>query len=377
MPEYYAPTTLGLEGALEQELRALGAVQVETRPGGCRFQGDAAFGQAACLHLRTAVRVQEFLIGGEVSSAQDLYEWARTLPWEEIVPPDRTLAVDAALTKSPFPHASATALTIKDAVVDRVRAKLGNRPSVSKDSPDVPLRLIMHGRHARLYRDLAGESLHKRGYRQIQVKSPLNEAIAAGLLLLTGCPNGVALLDPMCGSGTFLIEAALIAKRRAPGWNREFAFERWPGFDAAAFNAMKTRAAEQELALADLPPLFGSDQHAGALEIARQSAARAGVGDAIHFEVKPIDRLVPSFDRFQVVVNPPWGERLDEEETTHIAWADLGRFLHERCRGQRAHVLSGNADLTRHLGLRASRRYALRTGPIDCRFLTYEIDERR
>lgn len=206
------------------------------------------------------------------------------------------------------------------------------------------------------------------------MKSPLNEAIAAGILLLSGWDRASPIVDPMCGSGTFPIEAAMMAADRAPGLRRHYAFERWPDFDDHCWRALRQEAHER--ALPSLPfEIEGSDRHEGAIRLARKGAAAAGVADLVRFSVSGAADLVPRTPPRWVFVNPPYGERLGEGEDLVRSWRDLGRFLHERCGGASAFVLSGNAELTKHLGLRAARKWVVRNGPIDCRLVRYDIFE--
>jgi putative N6-adenine-specific DNA methylase len=276
---------------------------------------------------------------------------------------------DSAITHSGF-----AALTVKDAVCDRYRARLGKRPSVDVRDPTLPIKLVLNRDRATLYLNLSGESLHKRGWRPIQVKSPLNEAIAAGLLLLSGWDRKSPLVDPMCGSGTLAIEAACLAADRAPGMLRRFAFERFADFDAKLWADLHHEAAKR--AKLSLPFLIeGADRHEGALSLAHRSVRAAQVEGLVKLSSAPLESFVPAAgDPFTgtVVVNPPWGERLAGDDVEQ-SWRDLGRFLHQRCQGATAFVLSGHSELPRLLGLKASRKWPVMSGPIECRWLRYEI----
>jgi len=369
---YFAPCTLGLEAALVMELEALGAQEIQRRPGGASFRGGRELGYAANLWLRSAIRVQEQILLAPAGGREALYDAVARLSWQRFMDVDQTLAIDASVRDSAITHSSFAALTAKDAIVDQFRAALGRRPSVDTDDPDLPLKLVLQKDVLTLYRNLSGTSLHKRGWRPVQVKSPLNEATAAGILLLSGWDRASPLCDPMCGSGTLLIEAACLAADRAPGAGRRFAFERWPDFDAALWSRLRQEAAAR--ARPTLPfALEGADRHAGALAIARRSAEAAGVANLLQLSVAEAATWQPSVAPAIVVCNPPWGERLGEGEDLQQSWRDLGRFLHERCAGARAFVLCGNAELTRHLGLRADRRWTVMNGPIECRLLQYEV----
>lgn len=370
--EFFAPCTLGLESALEQELADLGAAEIEPVGGGVRFHGDRRLGYLANLWLRSAIRVQELLGRFEVASRDDLYAAVGSIDWSVHLALDRTLAIDASVDHPEIRHSKFAALVVKDAIVDQFRARSGRRPSVDRAHPDLPLKLVIQREGASLWRNLSGASLHKRGYREIQVRSPLNEATAAGLLLLTDWDRASALVDPMCGSGTLVIEAAMLAADIAPGRHRRFAFERWPDFDGTLWHELREEAAAR--VRSSLPFLLeGADRHSGALDLARQGARAAGVAELVRFTRAPLRKYVPGAAPSVVVVNPPYGERLGEGADLVAAWRDLGAFLHERTPGATAWILCGSKELTRHLGLKASKRLPVKNGPIDCRFLRYAI----
>lgn len=373
--DYFATCTLGLEAVLADELQELGAREVRPIKGGAAFAGDLALGYRANLWLRSATRVQELLLEFPARDERQLYEGARSLDWDLLMRLDQTLAVEASVRDSALTHSGFVALKVKDAIVDQFRDRAGERPNVDARHPHLPLFLMLKRDRAALYRNLSGPSLHKRGYRPIQVKSPLNEATAAGLLLLSGWDRKSALVDPMCGSATFLIEAAWMALDVAPGIKRSFAFEKWVDCDAAAWSTLRKEAlARRKTAL---PFRFeGADRHAGSLTLAKLAVESAGVAANVDLTQAAIGDFVPRSEAFTVCVNPPWGERVGEGEDLAASWQDLGRFLHRKCGGRTACVLSGDEGLTRHLGLRASLRFPVRNGPIDCRWLRYDVFEK-
>ncbi len=373
---FFAACTKGLEPALEGELQELGAEEIHVRRGGVAFQGDRRLGYAANLWLRSAIRVQEQLLNATVHTADDLYDAVAGVDWNEWITPDLTLALFSSVRDAPsMRHSGFVTLKAKDAIVDVVREKHGSRPSIDRKNPDLPIKLVLQGSRLLLYRDYSGQSLHKRGYRPIQVKSPLNEATAAGLLLMSDWDRASPLVDPMCGSGTFPIEAALLAADRAPGINRKFPFQRWPDFDAKVWAELREEAkarAQRTLAF----PIEGADRHRGALELAKRGAWEANVDALVEFTVADARAFVPKVRPGVVVCNPPYGERLGDDEEVVDSWVALGNFLHQQCGGATAWLLSGNREVTRHLGLRVSKRIPVMNGPIDCRWLQYEIRER-
>lgn len=374
MPQYFAACTLGLEEVLARELEALGAGAIESRRGGAAFAGDVGLGYAACLWLRSAVRVQEELARGFVRDRDDLYALAGSVDWAKAITHLQTIAVDASVRDSFANDTRFPVLVVKDAVCDQFRRLTGKRPSVERERPDLPLKLVLHGEDAILYRDLGGEPLHKRGYRsEAQHRASLNEALAGGLLLLTEWDRRSPLCDPMCGAATFLVEAAWLATDRAPGLSRSFAFERWRDVDLAAWRALfddaEARAAKGE---ADLPPLAGNDRHPGAIALARQSLQAAGLAGKVALAQGDVAAYEPPQPPRQVVVNPPYGERLRDEDP-EPSWRALGEFLRERCSGASAHVLSGDPALSALLGLKSARKHPVSNGPIDCRWLRYDV----
>ncbi|MDX1503514.1 MAG: THUMP domain-containing protein [Thermoanaerobaculia bacterium] len=374
-PLYLAQCARGLEEVVAGELLGLGARHVEAVAGGARFAASPDAARRALLWLRSAVRLLEPVVSGAAATPDQLYELAAGVRWEELVGTRHTFAVKASVSERGFGDARFAALRVKDAIADRIRSRRGRRPDVDRRDPDVPVRVIVRRGEAHLFRDLAGGSLHRRGYRPIQVRSPLPEATAAGLLLLTGWDGASPLLDPMCGSGTFVLEAALLALERAPGLERGFAAERFPDADPKLWGRLRQEARDRQRRR--LPaPIVGSDRHEGALGIARESARRAGLEGQVELRLADAATLVPDPAPGVVVANPPWGERLGEGRELAESWRALGGLL-RRCPGARAYVLSGAPGLTRHLGLKASRRWPLRVGPQDVRWLRYEILPRR
>jgi putative N6-adenine-specific DNA methylase len=372
---YFAPCTLGLEEVLAGELRELGASDIRPGRGGVAFAGDVRLGYAANLWCRTAVRIQRRLLEGPAADPEELYRLVGRVDWAERMTVDQTLAFDASVRDSGITHSRFAAQRAKDAIVDQFRERTGRRPSVDTKDPDLPLKLLIRKDRATLDLNLSGPSLHKRGWRPIQVKSPLNEALAAGLLLLSGWDRRSPLVDPMCGSGTFLVEAALMATDRAPGLSRDFAFERWPDLEAKVWRGLLDEARER--ARDDLPfVLEGADRHGGALALARKGAKAAGVERLVRFTRGDARDFRPENDARFVVTNPPWGERLGEGEDLKESWRALGNFLHERMGGGEAWVLSGNPQLPRLLGLKADRRIPVKAGPVDCRWLRYPVRRR-
>jgi 23S rRNA G2445 N2-methylase RlmL len=377
---YYAPCPRGLEDVLAGEIDGLGGNDVAAERGGVRFSGSAKTGYAVALWSRVASRVLEELVRGHIAHVDEVYDLARTMEWRRTLRPGQTLAVRGTASSRLVDHDHYLALRVKDAVVDQIRDATGSRPDVDTDDPDLPLRVHVKDTVATISRDLAGAALAKRGYREGgQHKSPLNEALAAGLLLLSNWDRTSVLADPMCGSGTLLVEAAFLAGDRAPGLGRGFAFERWSDRDRNGWQALQDEAnARWEAGRSAIPVLLGNDRHPGALDLARRSVGRAGLDGRIRlFEGSVADWTPPEVPAF-VLTNPPYGERLDGDipDDLQNTWYTLGRFLKEQCPGADAWILAGNPDVTRHLHLKAERKVPVWNGPIECRLLHYRIRER-
>jgi len=366
--EYFAACTLGLERVLQQELTNLGAHRLELRAGGVGFHADLRTAYSANLWLRCAVRVQELVLKVDLNRERDLYPAIAAIDWDQYLTTHHTLAIDASVKDSCIRHSGYAAMRTKDAIVDQQRRKIGRRSSVDTGSPHLRLKLVLRNDRLLLYRDYSGESLHKRGYRKIQVKSPLNEAIAAGLLLHSDFDGRSFLVDPMCGSGTFLIEAALIATDRAPGWMRHFAFEKWPDFEGALWDRLREEATAR--IRHDVPLLLeGADRHRGAIEIARAAAQSAGVDSCMLLHCKDIRSFVPTRKPQIVVVNPPYGERIGAGEDLLDSWNGLLEFLKGCAAGVRVGVLSGDPKLSACLDLPAARQTQVMNGPIKCQWI--------
>ncbi len=371
---FFATCALGLEEVVRDELVALGADNARALRGRVSFHGSLSLGYAACLWLRSASRVQEQLFRDRpAGSRQLLYDAVRAFDWGPLIEPDNTLAVSASVRDSRATDTRFVSLVTKDAIVDQIRDRCGSRPNVDADDPHMPIRVLVHRDRATVLRDLSGDSLHRRGWRPIQVKSPLNEAIAGGLLQLTGWTGEGTLVDPMCGSGTFLVEAAHLAQDRAPGLRRRFAFEQCPDLEQTEWRRLRDEA-EQRYAVGREREvsIVGSDAHPGALGLARRSLEAAQVRDAVKVRRMSVERAVLDGPPALVVSNPPWGLR-QEKQGLRQTWSQLGTFLKTHCGGSTAYLLSGEPTLTQVLKLRAARRHPVRIAQVDCRWIRYEV----
>jgi putative N6-adenine-specific DNA methylase len=370
--KFFATCARGLETVLADELRELGADNVSPGRGGVEFHGDLATLYRANLWLRTAVRVLWPVLEAPVESPDDLYAAVQTIDWLRYLTPDHTLAVDANVRDSHITHSKYAALRVKDAICDQFVARVGRRPSVDVETPMIPLNLHVYQNRAVLSLDSSGESLHKRGYRTILSKAPLNEALAAGLILMTGWRGETPLVDPLCGSGTLCIEAAWLALRRPPGLTRRrFGFQGWLNFDVALWTGLRDAARRQVRKLLD-HPILGSDVRRDAIHFADTSARAAGIGHLLDFTLRDVrDFRPPPGPPGVLICNPPYGERIGEEKDLVALYRMLGDVFKDRCHGWTLFVFTGNAFLARQIRLKPVRAVELFNGRIPCRLLQY------
>jgi putative N6-adenine-specific DNA methylase len=373
---YFATCARGLEPVLARELRDLRAEQVEVGRGGVHFAGDRVLLYQANLWLRTAIRVLWPILEITVTSPDELYEAVRGVDWSRYLTPDHTLAVDCNVRDSQITHSKYAALKTKDAICDQFLERVGRRPSVDVAEPMVGLNLHIFKDQAVLSLDSSGESLHKRGYRTILTKAPLNEALAAGLVLLSGWDPATAFADPLCGSGTLPIEASWLALHRPPGLTRRrFGFQGWLDFDIALWAELRDearRGVQKQLAA----PTVGSDQRRDAIRFATTSARAAGVGHLLHFVVKELEDFRPPPGPGTLICNPPYGERIGEEQDLKGLYRLIGQVFRERCAGWRTFVFTGNGRLARFIDLPVKERIHLFNGKIPCQLLHFETQSR-
>ncbi len=368
----------GLESAAAAELTALGCHAASPLLRAVRFQSDLAGFYRLHLQARLPFRLLRQLAHFPCRSKDELYDGVqRSVDWSRWLPPGTTFRVDATGTAPGLNHSHYSALQVKNALVDLQRQQWGARSSVDLDDPDLALHVHLGGGEASLSLDGSGGSLHRRGYRAALGLAPLKENLAAGLIALTGWDGSVPLADPLCGSGTLLIEAACRALGRAPGLGRSFALERWPDFNPQLWQQERdaaTALARQTLASGEpLAPIVGLEQDPGVLDQAQHNAAAAGVAAMVDVRLGDCRDFVPPPGRGILVCNPPYGERIGDRDALEPLYADLGRMVKERCSGWSLWLLSGNPELTGALKMKACRRIPISNGGIDCRWLHYEI----
>ena len=372
MEQFFASCPRGLEAVLAAELVALGAARTSPVDGGVAFSGELALCYAANLESRIASRVLQQVGQSTYRNEQDIFDAARALPWPHWFDVHRSIRVNVAAIRSPLKSLDFATLRIKDAVCDAFRAARGTRPDVDTANPDLRIHAFLTQDEATFYLDTSGEALFKRGWRMAGGEAPLRENLAAGILKLTGWHPEVPLLDPMCGSGTFIIEAAMMALDIAPGLGRAFGFEKLKHFDAVAWQALREEAARRRKPVQPLA-IHGSDKLGNTLKLARANLAAAGVADTISLKQMDILDSSPPATSGIVVMNPPYGERLAGREELAAFYPRLGDVLKKRYAGWTAYILSADMQLPKLIGLKASRRTPLYNGALECRLFEYRL----
>ena len=369
-----AKTFLGLEGVLADELRALGAEDVVEGNRVVAFKGDKEMLYRANFACRTAVRVLKPFLKLHSSSADDLYEQLKGFDWEQLMTVKTTFAIDATVYSEDFNNSRFVTYRVKDAIADYFNDKYGKRPSIRLTNPDIRLDVHIAGREVTLSLDSSGDPLFKRGWRVAQTDAPINEVLAAGIILLSGWDGKTDLIDPMCGSGTFLIEAALIGANIAPGVYRDhYAFQQWPDYDADLFEKVyNDDSAEREFT----HKIYGSDIEGKAIAIARANVKNAGLNKYIELERRDFNdiELVP--EGGTLISNPPYGERLNVEDIEEL-YREMGFKFKHTFKGYNIWLICNNEELHHKVGLKPSVRYKLNNGGLDCELLQYVIFDGR
>jgi putative N6-adenine-specific DNA methylase len=370
MQSFFATAPRGLESLLAAELGAQGARELRQVAGGVAFAGDWAACYRANLHSRIASRVLWRVAEFDYRGEDDLYRAARSIGWQSYFDVEKTIRVAISAQKSPLKSLDFATLRVKDAICDRFRDELGSRPSVERARPDVRIHAFLEGQRGVLYLDTSGEPLFKRGWRAGRSEAPLRENLAAGIVMLSGWQPGEPLLDPMCGGGTILVEAAAMARGRAPGTNRDFGFEKLSAFDSKLWDEIRKQKPEP----APIPlQLFGSDNDPRALKEAKRNLAAAGVERWVKLEQADIlERSAPA-QAGVMIANPPYGERLGSKEELAAFYPRLGDALKKRFAGWRCHFFTADMRLPKLIRLEPERRVPLYNGALECRLYEFRI----
>lgn len=370
--KFFSPCPRGLEKLLSEELHTLGAEEIRTTDGGVHFSGDFILSYRVNLHSRLASRVLWQVAVADYRHEQDIYDTVYALPWDEFFDNQRTIRVNVTAIKCPLKSLNFATLKIKDALCDKFRTATGERPSVDTHTPDIRIHAFLEYNHMTLYIDTSGDALFKRGVRQYTNLAPLRENLAAGILLLAGWKPGVPLLDPMCGSGTFLLEAALMTLHIAPGINRHFAFEKLHNFNAAAWQTLHAEAQAAQSPVTALP-IFGSDLYGDELKTARLNLTNAGLLAAVSLNQANVLEISAPAEHGILVANLPYGERMGELEELEVLYPKLGDVLKQKFGGWNAYLFTSDLRMPKFIRLAVSRRTPLFNGAIECRLFEYKM----
>ena len=365
-----AKTFKGLEELLASEIKAIGGDNIRRGVRVVYFSGDKEVLYRANFQLRTALRVLIPFFEFRARDEEELYRGAYGFDWSALLNEKKTFAIDGVLNSPYFNHSKYIALKVKDAIVDQFRKKTGIRPDINVENPDLRINLHISSDHCTLLLDSSGESLHKRGYRSGTGPAPINEVLAAGLVMLSGWDRKSCLIDPMCGSGTIPLEAAMMAYNIPPGiYRKQFGFEKWPDFDNILFG----KICNWEYPEPSLKPLIiGSDISPSAITIARRNARNAFLNKKIELKISSFENLHPPPGGGVLIINPPYGERL-KNDNIKAFHSIMGDCLKKNFTGYTAWILSSNIEAIKFTGLRSEEKIVIYNGPLECRFVKYSI----
>ena len=368
--ELIAKTFMGLEPVLAKELTQLGANEVQIGRRMVSFMGDKEMMYRANFQLHTAIRILKPIKHFKALSADDVYLEVQKIDWSEFIGLDKTFAVDSVVFSEEFRHSKFVAYKVKDAIVDQFREKTGKRPNISVANPDIRLNIHIAEDKCTLSLDSSGESLHRRGYRQESVEAPLNEVLAAGMILMTGWQGETDFIDPMCGSGTLLVEAALIAHNMAPGlFRKEYAFEKWPDFDSDLFDRIyNDDSSEREFT----HHIYGYDVDIKAVNTARLNVRAAGLVNDITVEEADFKNFTQPKEKSIIVTNPPYGERISTPDLLGT-YKMIGERLKHQFLNNDAWILSYREECFDQIGLKPSIKIPVYNGSLECEFRKYQI----
>lgn len=364
-----AKTLAGLENVLAEEIRALGAESVVVERRAVSFTGDQELMYKANFHLRTAIKILKPIAEFEVNNRDELYDHAKEIPWTNYLALGKSFAIDPTVQSDMFVNSMFASLRVKDAIADQFRETTGKRPSVNADNPDIRINVYLMNNHCIISLDSSGESLHKRGYRIAQGEAPISEVLAAGMIMLTGWHGEKDFLDPMCGSGTLLIEAAMIAKGIPPGmYRKSFGFELWPDFDEKLFAEIYNGEYEKEFNFR----IFGSDISAKDIAVARANIKNASLSKVIELQVQDVVTLEPPFENGIIITNPPYGERMKPSSIIEL-YTSIGNTLKNKFTGFEAWIISSSIDGLKSIGLKPAKKIELFNGALECSYRCFEL----
>jgi 23S rRNA (guanine2445-N2)-methyltransferase len=368
--EIVAKTPYGLEEILAGELAEIGADNIKVLNRAVSYKGDTGLLYRSNYCLRTALRIIKPILFAQVSNEKELYDAIRLIQWSDWLDKKGTLAVDATVMSAHFTHSHYVAQKVKDAVVDQYRDRYGMRPSVNIDSPDLRINIHIAEKKLTVSLDSSGDSLHKRGYRVAQGRANLSEVLASGMILLTGWKGDTCFVDPMCGSGTLPIEAAMIANHIPSGFYRkDFGFMHWPDYRQDLMKKIR-----EQYTPSFLPSViaYGMDNSPEAVRSSRKNAGSALLKDCVVFQVCDIEAVKKPAERGIVIINPPYGERLVQEDLNSL-YKKIGDSLKRSFSGFDAWILSSNKDAMKFIGLHPGKRITLYNGQLECKFNHYVL----
>jgi putative N6-adenine-specific DNA methylase len=364
-----AKTFHGLEEVLAEELTNLGAEEVKILKRAVSFVGDKSMMYKANLHLRSAIRVIKPIVKFSASNTDELYEGIYNINWGEFISNKDTIAIDSTVSSDDFKHSKFVTYKIKDAIVDQFYQRTGNRPSVRMVNPTLRINVHIDRNTCTVSLDSSGESLHKRGYRVGETPAPLNEVLAAGMILLSDWDKKSTFIDPMCGSGTLLIEAALIAYNIPPGlYRKEFGFQKWKDYDEDLWDDIYNEETEVDFE----GNIIGADISDRAMKIAEENIRNAGLRRKIKLKVTPFQQFLPPNDEGVLITNPPYGERLKPRDLNGL-YEMIGERLKHNFSGYDAWILSYSKECFNSIGLRPSRKITLFNGGLECKYQKYSM----
>lgn len=368
--ELVAKTLHGLENILAQELNGIGATDVTVHKRAVSFTGSNETIYKANFHCRTASRILKPIFSFVARNEEELYGQAKKFDWSTVMDISHKFAVDSVVNSETFTHSRYVALKLKDAIADQFRDRTGRRPFVDPKKPHIQIHIHVSGQECTILLDSSGDSLHRRGYRQNQDVAPLNEVLAAGLIQLAGWDMQKPFIDPMCGSGTLIIEAALLARGIAPGvFRKEFAFENWLDFEKDTFEKIYNDDSNER----DTEVLiFGNDMSKRAIDITRENLKNAGLSKHVVVENRSIFDFVPPADPGIVITNPPYGERLKKEQI-EVFYRQIGDCFKQKYEGYDIWMLSGNPEALKNFGLHPSKTHTLFNGTIECKYQKFNM----
>ena len=372
METFFASCPRGLEALLAEDLRAAGVTDLKQIPGGVHFVADWSSGYAANLHSRIATRILWRVAHGRYAKEDDIYKLALDCEWPKWFTADQTIRVDVTAVKSPLKSLDFITLRIKDAICDRFRADTGKRPNVDTREPEVRMHGFITVDECTLYIDTSGAPLYQRGLRQKTVEAPLKENVAAGILRLSGWQPGTPLLDPMCGSGTFLVEAAQMALNIAPGAGRKFGFQRLKNFQLDAWKDLLDSAMDAEKPAASAQ-IYGSDISPVSVRAALANLDRAGLLPAVKLSTGDLLEIAAPAPEGIMVSNPPYGERLSEQDELAAFYPPLGSALKRNFAGWNCYLLTADLRLPKLMRLTPSKKTPLYNGAIECRLFEFKM----